>query len=156
MDVDSTASGAGFAAYPDAHDENGFDGITYTKGAAVLQMFERYIGEVPFRDGVRASRRMSGNATFGDLAKAPPSATNPNPQAFSSFIDQAGVPVVRPCAQQGAVSLSQSRWAPLENIAQGCVLVAATCLEDAERTLPHAADQDAGVGRRRQPPAEPR
>ena len=98
--------------------ENAFDGITYTKGAAVLQMFETYIGETAFRDGVRAYLKANswGNATFADLVDAlARSSKKPNlARTFSSFIDQAGVPLVHIKPQtQATVTLSQKRWTPL-------------------------------------------
>ena len=159
MDVDSTASARRVREPIRTRGdiENAFDGITYTKGAAVLQMFERYIGEVPFRDGVRAYLKAHewGNATFGDLAKAlAKSANKPKlPQAFSSFIDQAGVPLVRvQSAKQGAVSLSQSRWAPLgKHQLKDASWSLPFCLEDAERTrhctlLTEDAELSVGAG----------
>src|SRR5690606_25701710 len=49
-----------------------FDGITYQKGGAVLSMFENYVGEEAFRDGVRAylAANARGNATSTDLIDA--------------------------------------------------------------------------------------
>ena len=48
-----------------AHDiENAFDGITYTKGASIISMFESFVGEDRFREGVRSYLRQHayGNA----------------------------------------------------------------------------------------------
>src|SRR5207247_1024230 len=46
------------------HDiRSAFDAITYGKGAALLEMFERYAGEDRFREGVR--RYLEGHA-FGN------------------------------------------------------------------------------------------
>jgi alanyl aminopeptidase len=52
--------------------ENAFDGITYTKGSAVLAMFEARLGENRFRRGVRAYLRKYayGNATTEDFLSA--------------------------------------------------------------------------------------
>src|SRR5205807_6049189 len=46
-----------------------FDAITYEKGGAVLRMIEGYLGEVPFRDGIRLYMKKFGqaNATADDL-----------------------------------------------------------------------------------------
>src|SRR5690606_26300711 len=46
-----------------------FDGITYQKGAAVLAMFERWVGEERFRGGMREylARRAFGSGSSDDL-----------------------------------------------------------------------------------------
>ncbi|MFC6520245.1 M1 family metallopeptidase [Undibacterium arcticum] len=48
---------------------NAFDGITYDKGGAVLSMFESWLGEQRFRDGVRhyLKQHEHGNATAEDF-----------------------------------------------------------------------------------------
>ncbi len=48
-----------------------FDGITYTKGAAFLRMLEAFVGEKPFRDGIRAyiEGHLYSNATTADLSQ---------------------------------------------------------------------------------------
>jgi len=75
-----------------------FDNITYAKGASVLAMFERSIGAEKFRDGVRAylAKHRFGNATSADFVAALSTAAGRDvAPAFSSFLDQAGAPVVR-------------------------------------------------------------
>jgi alanyl aminopeptidase len=49
-----------------------FDGITYNKGAAVLNMFERYVGAATFQQGVREylKSKAYGNATSKDFVSA--------------------------------------------------------------------------------------
>ena len=49
--------------------DNAFDGITYSKGAAVISMFEHWIGPAEFRKGVRIylQRYAFRNATAGDF-----------------------------------------------------------------------------------------
>jgi len=100
---------------------NAFDSISYQKGAAILTMFESWIGAEPFRKGVRdyiAAHRF-GNATVKDFLGAIESASRPGvAKAFSSFLDQAGVPVVDvsvDCAAGGAprLVLSQKRLLPV-------------------------------------------
>lgn len=93
-------------------DENGisnaFDGITYDKGAMVLAMFESFLGEAAFRDGVRLHLRRfaHGVANSGDFLRSlAEGAGRPDAaEAFGSFIDQQGVPVVtaRPRCLGGA------------------------------------------------------
>ena len=104
-----------------------FDGITYSKGGAVLSMFENYIGEIPFRDGVRKYLKdhARGNATSTDLIDAL-AANSPDAAglkaAFLSFIDQPGVPFVQvdvDCAQgkTPSLTLQQQRYLPLGSTA---------------------------------------
>ncbi|MCC6560940.1 MAG: M1 family metallopeptidase [Xanthomonadales bacterium] len=99
-----------------------FDGITYQKGGAVLAMMERYLGEAGFRNALRAHMRKFafGNATSTDLADSL-AAQSAQPdvlrQAFASFTDQAGVPMLdtRLECKDGSATLSvaQSRYAPI-------------------------------------------
>jgi puromycin-sensitive aminopeptidase len=46
-----------------------FDGITYTKGASILRMLEKFITEDTFREGIRnyIAKHKFNNATTGDL-----------------------------------------------------------------------------------------
>ncbi|MBL8351152.1 MAG: M1 family metallopeptidase, partial [Burkholderiaceae bacterium] len=99
-----------------------FDGVTYSKGAAVLAMFERWIGAERFRDGVRAyiRRHAMGHATSSDLVDALADAS-PTPAAvraaFASFIDQPGVPLLTlavDCAGPApALRIGQQRYLPV-------------------------------------------
>ncbi|MCC6620299.1 MAG: ERAP1-like C-terminal domain-containing protein [Deltaproteobacteria bacterium] len=77
---------------------NAFDGITYSKGAAVLAMVEGWLGPDVFRDGVRAylAERAGGTATTGDLMRHLTHAAGglPVERVVASFADRAGVPVV--------------------------------------------------------------
>ncbi len=107
--------------------QSAFDGITYRKGGAVLQMFEQYIGAENFRQGVNAYMRKHarGNATSSDLI-AQLAARSDAPQAidaaFKSFIDQPGVPLVTVALDCGngkpALQLKQERYLPLGSSAQ--------------------------------------
>ncbi|MFY9552764.1 MAG: M1 family aminopeptidase, partial [Thermoanaerobaculia bacterium] len=99
---------------------NAFDPISYQKGAAVLTMFEAWIGKERFRDGVRkylASHRY-GNATSRDFLGALESASFPGvAAAFSSFLDQAGVPLIEvslDCSsEKPRLTLAQKRFLPV-------------------------------------------
>ena len=76
-----------------------FDGITYQKGAAVLGMFESYLGAERFQAAIRAHVRAHarGSATRHDLITAlAERADDPAAlaAAFQSFLDQPGVPLV--------------------------------------------------------------
>ncbi len=106
--------------------DNAFDGITYTKGGGVLSMFENYIGEDLFRQGVQLhmQRFAWGNATAPDFIESMAQATE-KPElvnAFLSFIEQPGVPLVNVDwhCKEGAdaqaalvLDLAQSRYFPL-------------------------------------------
>ncbi|HVK50684.1 MAG TPA: M1 family metallopeptidase [Pseudoxanthomonas sp.] len=106
--------------------QSAFDGITYQKGGAVLSMFETYIGETQFRDGVRnyLKAHARGNATSGDLIAAV-AAQSKDPAAvdaaFKSFIDQPGVPYVKvdvDCdGKTPSLRIEQQRYLPLGSAA---------------------------------------
>jgi alanyl aminopeptidase len=100
---------------------NAFDNITYLKGAAVIGMFEKWIGTDQFRQGVQnyMHRYAFRTATTGDFLDSISSANNkPITAAFSTFLDQPGVPAVSVqlrCAPSGeiALHLEQKRSLPL-------------------------------------------
>jgi alanyl aminopeptidase len=103
---------------------NAFDGITYGKGAAVIRMFENWVGEQRFQAGVTAylKRYADRNARAGDFLDSVASASEPQlPGAFSSFLEQPGFPeisVALKCAAGGSeaaprVTLSQKRYLPI-------------------------------------------
>jgi aminopeptidase N len=97
-----------------------FDGITYRKGAKVLAMTERWVGEEAFRKGVR--RYLEQNAWKAaraeDLLGALSEASGKDVAAMAAtFLDRPGVPVVESVltCRDGAASvkLSQAPWRPL-------------------------------------------
>jgi aminopeptidase N len=74
-----------------------FDGITYSKGQAFIRMLEAYLGERPFRDGIRAymAAHAFSSTTTADLWQALEQATGKPVAAIASpFTEQAGVPLV--------------------------------------------------------------
>ncbi|EKE71088.1 M1 family metallopeptidase [Gallaecimonas xiamenensis] len=100
---------------------NAFDGITYQKGGAVLQMFEHFVGPEVFQKGVHQylTDHAWGNASAEDFVGAIAKAADNDAvnQAFMSFLTQTGVPKVaieRHC-QDGKAELkvTQSRYLPL-------------------------------------------
>ncbi len=97
---------------------NAFDNITYDKGSALMNMFELYIGPEKFQDGVqRYLRKYSfGSATSTQFLDSIAGGDSSVLQAFSTFLDQAGVPLVTTqlkCAAGGAqLQLSQERFLP--------------------------------------------
>jgi alanyl aminopeptidase len=99
---------------------NAFDPISYQKGAAVISMFESWVGKDKFRDGVRKylAAHPYGNATSKDFLQAIEAASFPGvAAAFSTFLDQAGVPLIRvgvSCdGEKPRLSLSQKRFLPV-------------------------------------------
>lgn len=100
---------------------NAFDGITYAKGGAVLQMLERFIGEDIFRQGVQLHMRRFayGHADAYDFIDSMTRVSDKPElkEAFFSFLSQAGVPTVSlkwHCQQQRVeISVSQQRYLPL-------------------------------------------
>ncbi len=98
-----------------------FDPITYGKGAAVIAMFEGWVGEDAFRAGVRGyvRRHAWGNATSADFLAALDAAAPGRDvaAAFTTFLDQPGVPLVSidlrcVAGRRPAVELRQERLLP--------------------------------------------
>jgi cytosol alanyl aminopeptidase len=96
---------------------NVFDAITYDKGAAILNMFESYVGDELFQRGVRdyLGSRAFGNATSRDFVAAISKVMGKDlAPAFATFLDQPGAPelgVELDCAVTPPVlTLSQRRY----------------------------------------------
>jgi alanyl aminopeptidase len=91
-----------------------FDELTYQKGQAVLSMVEQWIGEESFRKGMTQYMKKHAwkNATADDLWDALSSAADIDVGAtMGSFVDQAGVPLVKVEPQQeNLIRLSQQRF----------------------------------------------
>ena len=99
---------------------NAFDDITYQKGAAVIRMFETWLGPAKFRNGVEAylKQNADGNATVTEFVAAIGKAAGKDVgPAFSTFLDQAGVPVVSMELECGGtaprLAVSQKRYLPI-------------------------------------------
>jgi alanyl aminopeptidase len=100
--------------------ENAFDTITYAKGQAVLEMFERYLGAESFQQAVQGylADHAWGNATTDDFYAAMAAAGGQQvADAMRTFVEQPGAPLVKidvVCERGGApqVSLSQTRYRP--------------------------------------------
>jgi alanyl aminopeptidase len=97
-----------------------YNDVSYTKGAAVLEAFARYLGEERFRAALRGylTAHTGGTGTAADFVASLSSAAGRDLSgAFGSFLDQPGVPLVRVrqvCDAAGArLELAQSRWLPL-------------------------------------------
>jgi alanyl aminopeptidase len=99
---------------------NAFDGITYRKGGAVIGMFEAWVGPDAFMKGVRLylERFSHKNATSSDFLTAVGEGAGKDLRAaFSTFLDQPGIPIVGAklsCDASGAkLALSQERFLPV-------------------------------------------
>ncbi|MBT8066925.1 MAG: M1 family metallopeptidase [Gammaproteobacteria bacterium] len=101
-----------------------FDGITYSKGGAVLSMFENLLGREDFRQGVRnyMGEFQYGTATADDFIRHLAAASTEQSKelviaAFNSFLEQPGLPLVEVASECSdsdvSVSLTQSRYFPL-------------------------------------------
>ena len=104
--------------------QSAFDGITYQKGSAVIGMFESYVGKESFQRGVqRHLREHADGVASADQFLASISAEAGEvgknvTAAFSSFLDQPGLPLVSAslvCAQgkEPRLALAQQRYLPL-------------------------------------------
>jgi aminopeptidase N len=85
--------------------EVNFDGITYAKGASVLKQLVAYVGEEPFRDGLRSyfAKHAWGNATFDDLLSELEAASGRELRKFAAqWLETAQVNTLRPETSIGA------------------------------------------------------
>jgi alanyl aminopeptidase len=99
---------------------NQFDALTYQKGAAVLAMFERWVGPDKFQAGIRGylTAHKDGSGDTDDLLHALSDAAARDVAApLRTFLDQPGLPLVRAevvCKGKGPrVVLTQERLLPV-------------------------------------------
>ncbi|HEV7404623.1 MAG TPA: M1 family metallopeptidase [Chthoniobacteraceae bacterium] len=101
----------------EAQANDSFDEITYSKGLSFLRMMEAYLGEAPFRDGIRAymAKHAYSSATTADLWAA--LETNPEKpvrEVAANWTEQPGFPLIRASSvcRDGKldVTLSQERF----------------------------------------------
>ena len=122
MNADSLVSARKVRQIIEAYGDigNAFDGITYSKGAAILAMFEHWLGEDEFRAGVRAYLRRYAwrTATSSDFINVMSEVAGRELRGpFSSFLDQGGVPLVKVdvfCdGPRHVLRLAQERYLPI-------------------------------------------
>ncbi len=99
-----------------------FDGITYSKGQAVLAMFESWLGADAFQAGVRRYmlKHAWGNATGDDFDSAVTAGDAELARAIRSFTEQPGIPRLKVsivCEGKPVLRLSQSRFLPVGSTA---------------------------------------
>jgi len=98
---------------------NAFDSITYVKGAAVIGMFENWMGSEDFRKGVQRYMKQYAfkNATAPEFLDSLSSSGKNITAAFSTFLNQPGVPLVSvsmDCTKgQPVLHLEQQRYLPV-------------------------------------------
>lgn len=105
--------------------DSAFDEITYDKGAGVLTMYERYIGEKQFQLGVRTyfARHAFDTANSEEFIRAIGESTGNAevPTSFKSYLTQSGVPLVKMRAdckdERLLLHLSQEQYLPLGSVA---------------------------------------
>jgi alanyl aminopeptidase len=102
---------------------NAFDGITYQKGGAVLNMFEHSMGAEKFRQAVRfyLNKHAHGNGTAQDFLDALGEMGGPKvPVSFRTFLQQPGAPEIHmtlKCDGAGPrVEMEQERFLPLGSV----------------------------------------
>jgi puromycin-sensitive aminopeptidase len=90
-----------------------FDAITYEKGGAVLRMIEGFLGEGPFREGIRQYMRKHAraNAVKEDLWSAlGQAAKQPVEELATAWVGQSGFPLVSARLEGRTLHLSQRRF----------------------------------------------
>jgi alanyl aminopeptidase len=101
--------------------QTAFDGITYQKGAAVLRMFEEWLGEDTYRAAMREylAAHAYGSGSADDLIATIAKVSGKGEalsKAMHSLLDQPGIPLVHTalsCANGTAtLTLRQSRFLP--------------------------------------------
>jgi aminopeptidase N len=102
---------------------NAFDpSITYSKGQSILRMFEAYLGEQAFRDGIRRYMRAHAfsNATTTDLWNALSAATGKDiARTAGDWTQQPGFPLLRVTASCGAGDQRALHFAQTRFLLQG-------------------------------------
>ncbi|MDB5166742.1 MAG: puromycin-sensitive aminopeptidase [Candidatus Saccharibacteria bacterium] len=90
-----------------------FDAISYEKGASVLQMLKNYLGDEPFRDGLRQYLKQHAydNAETTDLWAALEDVSGKPISSFmSAWTGQPGYPLLRAHTTDTEVTVSQQRF----------------------------------------------
>jgi puromycin-sensitive aminopeptidase len=100
MDLDALSSARAVRQPVRSSEEAGeaFDGLTYTKGAAVLAMLEGWLGKDNFRTGLQRylKRHAFGSATAKDFFAALGASAGKDIEVVAKgFLDAPGVPVLR-------------------------------------------------------------
>jgi len=90
-----------------------FDEITYLKGQSFLRMLESWLGEAPFREGIRKymQRHAYGSTTTADLWRALEESSGKKVSEMTrGWTEQPGFPVVKVSEHLAKFSLAQERF----------------------------------------------
>ena len=144
LDQDSLASARRIRQPITSKDDiyNAFDGVTYGKGQAVLEMVEAWLGEDVFRRGVKAyiDRHADGNAVAADFTTALATAAGRDVgSVLETFLDQTGAPVISAelrCAGGPRLVLSQRPYRALGSPAESKTWKLPVCARLSGHELP--------------------
>lgn len=147
MDTDSLSSARAIRQPIESNDDiaNAFDGLTYDKGGGVLAMFESYVGEDAFREGVRNHMRRfaHGTADVNDFMESLAQGSG-KPEivpAFESFLNQPGVPLVRiksTCSDKDLILEMQQTAFGAPNVEDKRLWQVPVCMRDVAKGRPLA------------------
>jgi len=90
-----------------------FDQITYQKGQSFIRMLEAWLGEEPFRNGIRAymKKHAYSNTTTADLwASLAQASGQPVSSMAAGWTEQPGFPLVNVSPGSGNIMMSQERF----------------------------------------------
>ena len=98
--------------------EDAFDGITYVKGGAFLDMLQGWLGPEKFREGIRryTSKFAWKNATSEDFLAVLDDGSGAVPRVAKAFLEQPGVPVLtfdKTCGKSPKVVVHQKADVPV-------------------------------------------
>lgn len=134
MDLDALIVGRPIRQHiPSGEDaDSAFDAITYSKGGQVITQTAAFLGDRPFRDGVRLhlKRHRFGSATSDDFFTALSDAAH-EPRitaSMRSFVDQQGVPLVTFARTDRGWTARQSRYTLLGTTASNQRWVIPLCV----------------------------
>jgi len=154
LEADSVASARRIRQPITSKDDiyNAFDGVTYGKGEAVLEMIEAWLGEEVFRRGVRSyvERHAWGNATATDFSAALSAVAGGEvDKVLAAFLDQTGAPVLTAelrCDGRPRLLLSQRPYQALGSPAEPKTWSLPVCARVAGRDRPACTVLSAPTG----------
>jgi alanyl aminopeptidase len=99
---------------------DGYNADTRRKGAAILEMFENYVGSEVWQQAIHVflQKYAGGSATLSDFIATVAAATHHKEliQAFHDYLTQSGIPdmsVVTRCSESPVLTVVQSMYAPV-------------------------------------------
>ncbi|KAI5192044.1 hypothetical protein NEMIN01_1792 [Nematocida minor] len=97
-----------------------FDAISYSKGASMIQMLSKYVGENKFKEGLQKyiKKHKYGNTETKDLWKELDSADGKITESMTNWIDTAGYPKISVEIEDSSLVLTQTRYLPSKDAAE--------------------------------------